>query len=81
MLALELEQWTEWEGPASVLRRLRVPVLLLQAEQSYSEEDRDAMARLNPRSKSRLLPGAGHMGAFASSDLVIPLLREFLSAL
>lgn len=81
MYALELEEWRQWSGPASVLRRLTVPVLLLQAERSYSEEDRDAMRQMNPRSESRLLPGVGHFGAFASVDLVIPLLREFLSTL
>jgi len=81
MFALELEQWTQWDGPASVLRRLRVPVLLLQAERSYSEEERRAMTQMNPRSRSRVLPGVGHLGAFVSVDLVIPHLREFLSTL
>lgn len=81
MFALELEEWRQWNGPASVLRRLRVPVLLLQAERSYSKEDRDAMQKMNPRSKSRLLAGVGHFGAFTSVNLVIPLLREFLSTL
>jgi pimeloyl-ACP methyl ester carboxylesterase len=81
MLALELEQWREWNGPASVLRRLRTPVLLLQAERSYSEEDRDEMRRMNPLSQSRVLPGVGHLGAFASVDLVVPLLRAFISTL
>ncbi|MGA8711136.1 MAG: alpha/beta fold hydrolase [Thermoplasmata archaeon] len=81
MFALELEQWTQWDGPASVLRHLRVPVLLLQAERSYSEEERRAMTQMNPRSRSRVLPGVGHLGAFVSVDLVIPPLREFLSTL
>lgn len=81
MYALELEEWRQWNGPASVLRRLKIPVLLLQAERSYSEAEREAMRRVNPRSQSRLLPGVGHFGAFASVDLVIPCLREFLSTL
>jgi pimeloyl-ACP methyl ester carboxylesterase len=81
MFALELEQWRQWDGPASVLRRLRVPVLLLQAERSYSEADREEMRRINPRSKSRLLPGVGHFGAFAGVDLVMPPLRKFVSTL
>ncbi len=81
MFALELDQWRQWDGPASVLRRLRVPVLLLQAEQSYSEEDREAMRQMNPQSRSRLLVGVGHLGAFGHADLVIPPLREFISTL
>jgi len=81
MFALELDQWRQWDGPASVLRRLRVPVLLLQAERSYSGEDREAMRQMNPRSRTRLLPGVGHLGAFGSVDLVLPPLREFISTL
>lgn len=81
MFALELDQWRQWDGPASVLRRLRVPVLLLQAEQSYSEEDREVMRQMNPQSRSRLLRGVGHLGAFGRVDLVIPPLREFISTL
>lgn len=81
MIALDMEAWREWEGPASVLRRLEVPVLLLQAEKSYSTEEREAMARMNPRSEVRVIPDVGHVVACLTPDLVVPHLRSFLSKL
>jgi pimeloyl-ACP methyl ester carboxylesterase len=85
MLALELEGWADWDGGWSEFGQIRAPVLLIAGELEEGPEGqaathtKEAIARM-PRGRAEVLPGLGHVAVFTRSDLVLPIVREFLRA-
>ncbi|MGA7861936.1 MAG: alpha/beta hydrolase [Thermoplasmata archaeon] len=78
MIALAMEAWTTWDGPASVLPDLRVPILSLRSGKSGPPEYFERLQGLIPRARLRVIPGVGHLEIFVRSDLVLSDMREFL---
>jgi pimeloyl-ACP methyl ester carboxylesterase len=79
MFALAMEAWAAWDGPASILPGLRVPVLSLRSGRSAPPEYFERLRGLIPGARLRVLPGVGHLEIFVRSDLVLRDLREFLN--
>jgi len=79
MVALELEEWTHWKGPTSVLPRLKPPLLmLLNGKREQSEISR--LRRLaGEQAETHVLPDAGHMKICMEPYLTRSLIRGFLS--
>ena len=89
MAALELEAWTEWQGPVSVLARSKVPILLLLSGRGFSlpggtpkgdELDRRLRAAAD-RAEIHVVPGINHQEICFRSEHTVPLVRDFLSRL
>jgi pimeloyl-ACP methyl ester carboxylesterase len=83
MFALELEGWADWDGGWSELGRIRAPVLIVAGELEEGSEGeaethaKEAVAGM-PRGRAEILPGLGHVAVFTRSDLVLPIVRDFL---
>jgi pimeloyl-ACP methyl ester carboxylesterase len=83
MFALELEGWADWDGGWSEFGQIRAPVLLVAGELEEGLEGqaeahaKDAVARM-PLGRAEVIPGLGHVAVFTRSDLVLPILRDFL---
>jgi pimeloyl-ACP methyl ester carboxylesterase len=78
MFELLLEGAMEWNGPASLLPRLRIPLLCLWAEKTWPPDQVERFRTLVPKAQIRLIPGATHLGIFARSELLLPEIRSFL---
>jgi pimeloyl-ACP methyl ester carboxylesterase len=79
MLALAMEAWTAWDGPASILPGLRVPILSLRSGKSAPPEYFERLRGLIPGARLRVIPDVGHFEIFVRSDLVLSDMREFLN--
>jgi pimeloyl-ACP methyl ester carboxylesterase len=79
MIALAMEAWTAWDGPASILPGLRVPILSLRSGKSAPPEYFERLRGLIPGARLRVLPDVGHFEIFVRSDLVFSDMREFLN--
>jgi pimeloyl-ACP methyl ester carboxylesterase len=79
MIALAMEAWTAWDGPASILPGLRVPILSLRSGKSAPPEYFERLRGLIPGARLRVLPDVSHLEIFVRSDLVLTDMREFLN--
>ena len=79
MFALDTIAWTTWNGPASVLPRLRLPIICLRSEKSGPPQYFQRLRTLVPNAQFCMIPDVGHLEIFVRSDLVIPAMRTFLS--
>ncbi len=79
MVALQLESWTRWKGPASVLPRVRTPMLIL----ANSLRERGGVDRLRnlPGGPTEVhsIPETGHLRLCFELPLTLPLIREFVA--
>ena len=62
----------------SDLERFPVPALLIAGEREDEDDEAAKMAGMLPNGESLRLPGLGHPGACAASELTIPPARVFL---
>ena len=78
MYALDGVAWSEWAGPRSQLAHLVAPILLLGGEREDPGRATEETVAKVPGATLHRLPGVGHLGAFARSDLALPLVLPFL---
>ncbi len=78
MLALTELAWSSWPGPWSAFSRIRAPTLLVVGQREDPRGDAVRAARTLHRGRVVVLPGVGHLGAFARSDLALPIVTPFL---
>jgi pimeloyl-ACP methyl ester carboxylesterase len=80
MFALEVLGASFWQGPWSILDRIRCPVLMLAGEREDPEGNNERAAARLGRARSVTFPGLGHLEAYVRSDLAlaeaVPFLRE-----
>ncbi len=81
MLAFELEEWTHWAGPKSVLPRLRMPVLLVERASGNDERVRRIRANVPPGVELELIPAASHLELVLELERTAPRIRRFLATL
>jgi pimeloyl-ACP methyl ester carboxylesterase len=82
MFALLVEQWALTpDRPWDDLPLVRVPTLVVTGEQECSDATSDATVRRLPRGRAVRLPGFGHLQVFWRSDVVAPLVADFVSTL
>lgn len=83
MHALDGVAWLAWKGPRSVLERLSTPILLLTGEREDPDRATERTVASVPGARLVRIPGVGHLGVFARSDLAlphaVPFLREHLA--
>ena len=89
MAVLELEAWTEWQGPVSVLARSKVPILLLMSEKGMVRpgaapeggriERRSRAA--SDRAEIHVVPGINHQEICFKAEHTVPIIRSFLARL
>jgi len=81
MVALELEAWTSWRGPFSLLPRLRVPTLFLR----NGETGRAAVDRIRQVAADwaeiHVLQGVSHWSLVTEVAHTLPMVRNFLGRL
>lgn len=79
MAALELEEWTHWKGPVSILPRLKLPILRLIS----GTQDKDLLDRLQSiaveTSEFQVFPGINHLQICGEPRLTLGIMRDFLS--
>lgn len=79
MVALEVESWTRWKGPASVPPGIRTPMLMLaNSMRERSEVDRLRSLPGGP-AEFHTIPGTGHLRICFELQLTLPLIREFVA--
>jgi pimeloyl-ACP methyl ester carboxylesterase len=71
------EQWADGI-PEEALRSFPVPALLIAGEFDDENDAAATMAAMIPNGQSLRLPGLGHGGSCASSELTVPIARAFL---
>ena len=81
MVMLELEEWTRWKGPVSILPRLSFPILrLLNGKREADEVDRIKKAA-GPSTEMHIIRDASHMQVCIEPRRSVDLVRNFLSRL
>lgn len=79
MVALEVESWTRWKGPASVLPGIRTPMLMLaNSMREKGEVDRLRSLPGGP-TEFHTIPETGHLRICFELQLTLPLIREFVA--
>lgn len=71
------EIWTDGI-PDGELESFPIPALLIAGELEDPDDDAAKVAAMMPNGQSLRLPGLGHGGACAASDLAVPTARAFL---
>jgi pimeloyl-ACP methyl ester carboxylesterase len=77
LAAFAPERWTEGLSDLD-LERFPVPALLIAGDREDEDDEAAKMAGMIPNGQSLRLPGLGHAGACAASELTIPTARLFL---
>ena len=72
MFLLEIDGWSSWEGPWSVLPTIDVPTLLMAGEMEDPNGNTLQAAHRLPHGKCVMFPGLGHVAAFVRSDIALP---------
>jgi pimeloyl-ACP methyl ester carboxylesterase len=80
MVALELEAWTRWRGPLSVVRTLVVPVLMMLNGQRKSEEIDRIRIAAGERAEIHVIPDVNHWKICTQPELCMPAIRAFLGS-
>jgi len=78
MVTLELEAWTDWKGPFSVLPEIRVPVLVLLNGTRDQSEIECIQGNAHGVHQVRVVPGTNHMTLCTDFLLSADIVREFL---
>jgi pimeloyl-ACP methyl ester carboxylesterase len=73
---LLLQGQCSWNGPASILPRLGVPVLSFWAG-SRGPHEVARFRTLIPSARTRIIPNVGHLGIFVRAGLLLPQIRSF----
>lgn len=82
MFALGVEALGAWDGPLTVLERLKVPLLLI-LNGRREQQDPDEFVRIMSAAGGRayVLSGLGHLKSFIESERTLPLIQRFLADL
>ncbi len=80
IFALNEEAWQKWCNYELVPAGFGVPTLIINGELEDPTREGEKLAARLPNSRAITLPGLGHLGAYARSDLVLPTAKEFLRA-
>ncbi len=80
MFALEVLGAAEWQGPWTLLSRIKAPVLMLVGELEDPEGDNPRAASILPNAQCVTLAALGHVGAYLRSDLALAHAVPFLHA-
>jgi pimeloyl-ACP methyl ester carboxylesterase len=75
VVARELDGFAGW-SPWPLFPSIAIPVLIVAGEDEAEHVDEAAAAM--PDARAAVLPGLGHLGAFARSDLVLARVLPFL---
>lgn len=78
MLAMTGIAWLDWKGPRSVLEHWSTPILMLTGEREDPDRVTEHTVAAVPGARIVRIPGVGHLGAFARSDLALPHAKLFL---
>lgn len=76
--ALSWLAWLDWKGPRSVLQHFSAPILMMTGEREDPNHVTEETVAAIPGARMVRIPGVGHLGAFARSDLSLPHARPFL---
>jgi pimeloyl-ACP methyl ester carboxylesterase len=68
----------QWPPAEEVLPRMPLPCLVFAGDQDGFHEGARQCAALLPNATFRTLEGLGHLGAYACSEKVVPLVQAFL---
>jgi pimeloyl-ACP methyl ester carboxylesterase len=79
MVALELEEWTHWKGPVSLLRELNVPILRLMSGTRESDELERTQQIAVSSSEFHVIPEANHWKLCLEPELTLSLIQDFVS--
>ena len=80
MFALEVEGFALWEGSHRLAQKITSPTLLLTGGLESSQSTCRTLADLIPAGAQLVvLKNLGHVGAFLSTDLLLPHVRDFLA--
>lgn len=78
MVALELEEWTHWKGPVSILPELKAPILrLMNGTRNRDELDRSQHIAVGI-SEFFVIPGVNHLRLCLEPEHTLPIIRDFL---
>ncbi len=78
IFALNEEAWLKWCNYELVPAGFGVPTLIINGELKDQAHEGEKFATRLPNSRAITLPGLGHLGAYARSDLVLTTAKEFL---
>jgi pimeloyl-ACP methyl ester carboxylesterase len=71
----------QWPPAQEALHRVTLPCLIFAGEKDGFHPGAEQCAELIPNAAFRSLKGLGHLEAYAQSDRVLPLIREFQNRL
>jgi pimeloyl-ACP methyl ester carboxylesterase len=80
MFALEVLGAAEWQGPWTLLPRIKTPVLMLVGELEDPEGDNPRAASILPNARCVTFAAVGHVGVFLRSELALAQAVPFLQA-
>lgn len=78
MFAAELEGWADAAPPAAYLARISAPALIVCGEREDSGRDTELVCAGLPGVTVVTMPDLGHLQVFWRSDLVTPIVADFL---
>ena len=79
MAALELEAWTRWKGPVSVLPRLDLPVLRFLNGRRGEDEIRRIREQVRGNVELHVIPGISHQQLCLEPAHTVAVMRDFLA--
>jgi len=80
MVALQLEEWTKWKGPVSVLPRLKMPILRLVSGKNEEETIRQIESSRRENVEVRVIPGKNHGQLCRESEHASAIVNRFLAS-
>lgn len=79
MTALEVEAWTEWKGPLSILPRLSMPILRILNGKRKSEEIERIKQQVGTSTELHVIPGLSYMQLCLIRKHTEDLVHDFLA--
>lgn len=80
MVALQLEEWTKWKGPVSVLPHLKMPVLRLVNGGNEEETIRRIESSRRENVKVQVIPGKNHGQLCGEPEHTSEIINGFLGS-
>lgn len=80
MVALQLEEWTKWRGPVSVLPRLKMPILRLVSGKNEEETIRRIESSRCENVEVQVIPGKNHGQLCGEPEHTSAVVNRFLAS-
>lgn len=80
MVALQLEEWTHWKGPVSVLPRLKMPILRFLSGSNDPESIRSIEASKLPNQEIHVISDKNHGQLCGQPEVTRATVNRFLAA-